>query len=276
MTSSTILIQPQPPFDFESTAENQPYYRKGEEPGPDTYRRLLDLGEKLVLATVTFNGDAEQPELAVELAGAGLNQSDLRAGKHQIETLLGAQQDLRPFYQFSGGDPVMANLTRTFHGMHQSGALSVFETIVQAILGQQLSAHVARVIRNLMIDTYGPSLVVDGETHFAFPRPESLAAASIEELRNLKLSQRKGGIPAGNSASGIGDSGGTGQGKGPGRRRSPERDNLIAGRGLLDGPVGVVPSAGPPGRLSARRPGVAEDCFPTLFRWRRDNRRRFG
>ena len=191
MTSSTILIQPQPPFDFESTAENQPYYRKGEEPGPDTYRRLLDLGEKLVLATVTFNGDAEQPELAVELAGAELNQSDLHAGRHQIETLLGAQQDLRPFYQFSESDPVMANLTRTFHGMHQSGALSVFETIVQAILGQQLSAHVARVIRNLMIDTYGPSLVVDGETHFAFPRPESLAAASIEELRNLKLSQRK-------------------------------------------------------------------------------------
>ena len=191
MTSATILIQPQPPFDFESTAENQPYYRKGDEPGLDTYRRLLDLGEKLVLATVTFNGAVNQPELAVELAGGELSQSDLDASKRQIQTLLGTNQDLRPFYQFSEGDPVMANLTRAFHGMHQSGALSVFETIVQAILGQQLSAHVARVIRNLMIDTYGPRLAVDGETHFAFPRPESLAAASIEELRSLKLSQRK-------------------------------------------------------------------------------------
>ena len=83
------------------------------------------------------------------------------------------------------------NLVETFNGMHQTLALSVFETIAQAILGQQLSASVARVIRALMIETYGPRLTLDGVTYFAFPRPEAIAAATVQELRNLKLSQRK-------------------------------------------------------------------------------------
>ena len=41
------------------------------------------------------------------------------------------------------------------------------------------------------METYGPSLEVDGETHYAFPRAEAIASASVEELRGLKLSQRK-------------------------------------------------------------------------------------
>ena len=191
MTPPIILIRPQPPFDFESTAENQPYFRKGDGSSPGTYQRLLDLGDKLTLATVTFNDIVEQPELEVTLTGGKLGESDALAARKQIEVLLGTNQDLLPFYRFADTDPVMARLVQAFYGMHQSGSLSVFETIVQAILGQQLSAHVARVIRNLMIETYGPRLVVDGVTHIAFPRPESLASASVEELRNLKLSQRK-------------------------------------------------------------------------------------
>ena len=191
MSTQYLSISPAPPFDFEFTAENQPYYRKGEGPALDEYQRLLDLGNKLVLATVSFNGDAERPELAVELQGAQLTPSDVKLSQIQIERLLGTTQDLEPFYRFADDEPVMANLVRTFYGMHQTLALSVFETIAQAILGQQLSASVARVIRALLIETYGPSLSVNGETHRAFPRPEAIAEASVEELRALKLSQRK-------------------------------------------------------------------------------------
>ena len=75
--------------------------------------------------------------------------------------------------------------------MHQTLALSVFETLAQAILGQQLSASVARVIRALLTETLGPKLFVNGEIHYAFPRPQAIASMTVEELRALKLSQRK-------------------------------------------------------------------------------------
>ena len=191
MTTQTIVIRPKPPFDFDSTAENQPYFRKGQDSSTDLYRRLLDLGEKLALASVVFNGQVDAPELKVTLRGDGLTGPDIELAKSQVERLLGTEQDLRPFYEFSEGDPVMSNLAKAFYGMHQTMSLSVFETIGQAILGQQLSASVARVIRALLVETYGPRLEVDGEIHYAFPRPEAIAAASVEELRGLKLSQRK-------------------------------------------------------------------------------------
>jgi DNA-3-methyladenine glycosylase II len=50
---------------------------------------------------------------------------------------------------------------------------------------------VARIIRTLMIETYGPRQTIDGETYYAFPHAETLGAAPLEELRALKLSQRK-------------------------------------------------------------------------------------
>ncbi len=191
MTSYSFQIKPTPPCDFVATAENQPYFRKGQEPADGAYRRLLDLGSQLTLATVRFNGDVDDPELRVVLQGGDLSESEMEVAKTQVERLLGADQDLRPFYEFAGGEPVMSNLVKAFYGMHQTLALSVFETIGQAILGQQLSASVARVIRALLVETYGARLEVDGETHYAFPRAEAIAAASVEELRGMKLSQRK-------------------------------------------------------------------------------------
>lgn len=191
MTNQTVIINPTPPFDFDSTAENQPYFRKGQDPSTNAYRRLLDLGDKLVLACVQFNGQVNTPELEVTLDGSELSQPEVELAKSQVERLLGTAQDVRPFYEFASGDPVMANLVQAFYGMHQTLSLSVFETIGQAILGQQLSATVARVIRGLLVETYGPRLEVEGEVHYAFPRAEAIAAASVEQLRGLKLSQRK-------------------------------------------------------------------------------------
>ena len=187
----TLLIRPAAPFDFHSTLENQPYYRRGEDDVPDEYQRLLDLGDKLVLATVSAEGGVDTPELKAHLQGDKLTDAEPQLAQTQLERLLGAGQEVEPFYRFVEDDPVMFGLAQTFYGMHQSMALSVFETIAQAILGQQLSASVARVIRALMIETYGPCLRVNGESHYAFPRPEAIAAASVEELRKLKLSQRK-------------------------------------------------------------------------------------
>lgn len=191
MTIQTIVIEPTPPFDFGSTTENQPYFRKGQDPSTDLYRRLLDFEDKLVLAAARSTGSVDGPVLEVTLQGDNLTDRDVELARSQVERLLGTKQDVGPFYAFVADDPVMANLVEAFYGMHQTLALSVFETIGQAILGQQLSASVARVIRALLVETYGPRLEVEGETHYAFPRAEAIAAASVEELRGLKLSQRK-------------------------------------------------------------------------------------
>ena len=194
MNKIATTIYPTAPFDFELTAGYHTYFQGRY--GIDSlmegvYRRLLDLGGKLVLASVRSTGSIEMPELVMELQGEGLTDGDAVIGADQVAWLLGAGQDLTLFYALAGEDSTLSAITRRFHGLHLPHTATAFEALILAILGQQIATNVARIIRTLLIETYGPHQTFDGETYYAFPRAETLAAAPIDELRGLKLSQRK-------------------------------------------------------------------------------------
>ena len=187
-------ITPVAPFDFELTAGYLTYFqgRYATDSLVDrVYRRLLDLDGQLVLASVSSLGSLEKPELSVELQGEGLTSDNVEVATDKVAWILGVGQELEPFYASAQGDPAMAAITQRFHGLHMPHTASVFEALVLAVLGQQIATNVARIIRTLLIETYGPRQTIDGETYYAFPRPETLAALRVEDLRGMKLSQRK-------------------------------------------------------------------------------------
>ena len=187
-------IKPVPPFNFELTAGYHTYFqsRYGTDTMEDSvYRRLLDLDDKLVLASVRSIGTLDAPELALELQGPELSPDDVESATDRVSWLLGVDQDLAPFYELGRADQAMAGLVEQFYGLHLPHTASVFEALVLAVLGQQISTSVARIIRTLLIETFGPSAEFDGETYYAFPRPASIWASSPAELHTMKLTQRK-------------------------------------------------------------------------------------
>ena len=194
MDRLTASIKPVPPFNFELTAGYHTYFqsRYGTDTMKDSvYRRLLDLDDKLVLASVRSIGTLDAPELALELQGPELSPDDVESATDRVSWLLGVDQDLAPFYELGRADQAMAGLVEQFYGLHLPHTASVFEALVLAVLGQQISTSVARIIRTLLIETFGPSAEFDGETYYAFPRPASIWASSPAELHTMKLTQRK-------------------------------------------------------------------------------------
>ena len=194
MDRLTASIKPVPPFNFELTAGYHTYFqsRYGTDTMEDSvYRRLLDLDDKLVLASVRSIGTLDAPELALELQGPELSPDDVESATDRVSWLLGVDQDLAPFYELGRADQAMAGLVEQFYGLHLPHTASVFEALVLAVLGQQISTSVARIIRTLLIETFGPSAEFDGETYYAFPRPASIWASSPAELHTMKLTQRK-------------------------------------------------------------------------------------
>ncbi|MQG15102.1 MAG: DNA-3-methyladenine glycosylase 2 family protein [SAR202 cluster bacterium] len=194
MDRLTVSIKPVPPFNFELTAGYHTYFQSRY--GTDTmedgvYRRLIDLDDKLVLASVRSIGTLEAPELALELQGSELSPDDVESATDRVSWLLGVDQGLAPFYELGRADQAMAGLVEQFYGLHLPHTASVFEALVLAVLGQQISTNVARIIRTLLIETFGPSAEFDGETYYAFPRPASIWASSPAELHTMKLTQRK-------------------------------------------------------------------------------------
>ena len=194
MNRVITAIRPMPPFDFELTAGYHTYFqgRYGTDSWVDgRYRRLLDLGSQLALASVRSVGTVEEPNLEVELRGEHLTPEDAPAATAQVAWLLGTDQDLTPFYELAGRDPTLAAICKRFHGLHLPHTATVFEALTLAILGQQIATNVARIVRTLLIETYGIRQTYDGVDYYAFPRPETLAEASVKDLRRLKLSYRK-------------------------------------------------------------------------------------
>lgn len=194
-TTLTRVIKPTAPYDFELTAGQPNYSRDQEFKTEDyidgSYIRLLDLGDKVALARVKSTGSVDDPELTVALTGDALSDGDAERAGRQISWLLGCDQDLRPFYLASGDDPVLSEVVEQFYGYHNTRTASVFEALVQAVMGQQIATAVARIVRNLLIQNYGVRASIEGREWYAFPRANALATAEVADLRKLKLSVRK-------------------------------------------------------------------------------------
>lgn len=194
-TTLTRIITPVAPYDFELTAGQPSYSRDQEFKTEDyidgAYLRLLDLGDKAALAQVESTGSVDDPALTVSLTSDDLTDDDAERASRQISWLLGCDQDLRPFYDSVTHDPILGDVVEQFYGYHNTRTASVFEALVQAIMGQQIATAVARIVRNLLIQNYGIRALIEGREWYAFPRAETLARAEVTDLRQLKLSMRK-------------------------------------------------------------------------------------
>lgn len=194
MTERHTTLRPVPPYDFALTAAYHTYFQ--ERSGADVfedgvYRRLLEFDGRPALVSVRSTGSITAPELSVELAGDGLTDAQQQQAAAQVAWMLGTGHELTPFYEMAANDPPLAGLVREFPGLHLPRTATLFEALALAILGQQIAASVARTLRRRLIETYGNSAQFGGETYYAFPRPQTIAAAPPEELRALKLSARK-------------------------------------------------------------------------------------
>ena len=194
MQTPSLRLQPTPPFDFNLTAEYHTYFqaRSGADNVEDgVYRRLLDLDGRLALVSVRSTGSVDSPELMLELRGEDLSDADGELAAAQVRWMLGIDQELAPFYALAESDPALAGLVRQFPGLHLPRTVTLFEALTLAILGQQISAAVARTMRILLIERFGACAEYDGVTYHAFPTPEAILSALPEELRELKLSRSK-------------------------------------------------------------------------------------
>ena len=188
------VITPRPPYDFELTAAYATYFRGRYgadivDNGVLRHPMVLDSGP--CLASVRSTGSVDSPRLEALLRGPQLGGAAIQEAREQTTRLLGADQDLAGFYSLAETDPHLAPVVRALRGLHVPQTATVFEGLVLAVLGQQISSHVARMLRTLFIETYGPSWQDDGTTYHAFPDPEAIAAVGVEGLRSIKISARK-------------------------------------------------------------------------------------
>jgi DNA-3-methyladenine glycosylase II len=183
-----------PPFDLRVTALHQTYSqsRFGADGYLDgAYVRALEINSQPLLAVVHATGTTDMPFLSLEITGEGVLPSIRQSVAESMTRMLSLDLDLRPFYTKVRGDSLLHQVTQSFYGLHPPQTASVFEAIVMAIIGQQISGAVARALRIRTAQALGIPLVVDGGTLHTFPNAVAFMNAGHDGLRTLGFSNRK-------------------------------------------------------------------------------------
>ena len=194
MKKATRQFRPRAPYDFNLSASFATY--GGGRYAADLFedgkfRRAIHSEEGPVLVGVENCGNVSEPLLSIRLTGESISS---KTADHLTETacrLVGAHVDLGPFYDAVKHDDAVGFLAGRFHGLGIPQTSTPFEAIVLAILGQQISGHVARVLREGIVDTLGDSVEFGGTVYRTFPSPGAIAEAGPERLRSIGLSVRK-------------------------------------------------------------------------------------
>ena len=194
METARFTLTPKSPYSFGLTAGYLTYFQSrygADQFEGGIFRRLLEFDGKLVLAEVHEESTLGAPRLAATLVGQDLDEVVICRARDQIAWMLGIEQDLTAFYAMARDDEQLAPVVELMRGLHIPRTASTYEALILAILGQQISIHVARMLRTLLIETYGRSIEHAGVTYCAFPAPEAVCAAGVDGLRKIKFSGRK-------------------------------------------------------------------------------------
>jgi DNA-3-methyladenine glycosylase II len=109
----------------------------------------------------------------------------------QVERQFSPSLELSPFYQLAKADPVLGCLCERFRGMRIPQAPTVFETLIFAVLEQQVNLSFAHQVKKALIESYGGRVEFEGRRYNACPEPAALAITTPRELRRLQISGPK-------------------------------------------------------------------------------------
>jgi DNA-3-methyladenine glycosylase II len=156
------------------------------------FSQVLSVNGSLVLAKVASKGSVDKPKLQVELtSNQPVTAQTTQEAKELIEYIFNLNYDLKAVYQQTQSDPIMAKIIQQLCGFKYPTTATVFESLVDSIVEQQISIKIARTIEERLAERFGDKLEIDGACYYAFPTPQNIVATSISDIRACGLSQRK-------------------------------------------------------------------------------------
>lgn len=155
-----------------------------------TYRRVVSQDGLQYEMAVSQEGGMENPMLEVGVSSDKPDDAILEKATAALKCLLGTDADLSAFYHLAGSHRELKPLAERFRGVKPSRFLTIFETLANGFIFQQISLAAGMSVLNRLVENFGAAAPA-GAGH-AFPSPENIAAASPEMLRSIGLSRQKG------------------------------------------------------------------------------------
>ncbi|BDZ69161.1 DNA-3-methyladenine glycosylase family protein [Methanobacterium ferruginis] len=193
MYQSSFNIKARAPFDFDLSCRIFSDGDKNIKKSADNhFWQVINIKGKLIFLYIESTGDVENPELKVELESEEELSSDLLNNiPPLVHKIFNLGLDLHPFYAYIKKDKIMNQITNELYGLKNPITSTLFESLVDSIIEQQISLNAAHNIENRFIKRFGLSIRMYGKQYFSYPSPEDLAYLDLQKLRDCGLSFRK-------------------------------------------------------------------------------------
>ncbi|HTT16720.1 MAG TPA: hypothetical protein VMH49_05125 [Thermoplasmata archaeon] len=113
------------------------------------------------------------------------------AARRAVRELFSLEDDLGAFYRRVRNEPVLRGTERRFRGLRLPRDANLYEALLHAIVGQQLSVASANAITRRLVARFGRSLDAGGIDVPVLPAPDELVSAGASGLRSVGLSRAK-------------------------------------------------------------------------------------
>lgn len=170
-------------FNFLQRSPKELLHRCGE----NSVRKLVRFENKNVLFELRPSGNGLHVDVLNSTVADGLEQY-LR---QYIIEWFDLETDLTPFYALVQKDKLLKDLVRKYYGYRIVGQPDLFESLVWAVLGQQINLQFAYTLKQRFVEKFGERLTFEDQDYFLFPRPDAVFLLSDEHLLPLQFSKQK-------------------------------------------------------------------------------------
>ena len=179
-----------PPFDLQPLLK---FWEARATPGVEQvaegwYRRTAVVGEHAGWVAI---GAGLKDHTVQVLVSTGLGPA-LPSVLSRLKAMIDVRADPVGVAERLSEDALLEPLLQRWPGIRVPGAFDGFECGIRAILGQQISVRAATMLAGRLASRFGQASSTPFDAiAVAFPRPESLAAASVKDLQSLGLTVRR-------------------------------------------------------------------------------------
>jgi 3-methyladenine DNA glycosylase/8-oxoguanine DNA glycosylase len=188
-------IVPKPPFNFRLTVRkpagwtlfnDDEIYEKG------VLWTATRLGHRLVGLKLRPLGTTSRPKILATLYTAKkLTGAEETGLKEAVETHLGADEDVRPFYAIARRDPILKHVIEDLYGMHDTQTPYLFNSVVLSICLQMAKLDRSEKMMEAINRHYGTTVEFEGKRIRVNPSAETIAKLSPPDFaKNCNLGYR--------------------------------------------------------------------------------------
>lgn len=150
--------------------------------------KLLKIGEKAVLFEVS---SSDSGAVTVRILNTSITQKEEKLVENYVREWFDLDTDLKPFYLLAQKDTLLKDLVTRYHGYRIIGQPDLFESLVWAVLGQQINVQFVYTLKQHFVQQFGEKLVFKDQEYFLFPAPQTVATLTDTHLLPLQFSRQK-------------------------------------------------------------------------------------